>query len=138
MRALGEAITSDPLWQIAAYRKALAFVDVARSDATIIGRSRVYEATSRQLFRAVASIPANIAEGYSRSTGLDRARFFEYALGSSRESLVWYYAGQTMLTEELLRDRAFRIVELRRLLISSVRRERDRRRVPSVPWRENR
>ncbi len=39
----------------------------------------------------VGSIRANIAEGYSRGTGKDRARFYEYALGSARESRDWYF-----------------------------------------------
>jgi 23S rRNA-intervening sequence protein len=96
--SLSQAITSDRLWHVAAYRKALGLVDVALPDATLLGRSRLHEPTSRQLYRAVGSIAANIAEGYSRSSGPDRARFFEYAFGSVRESLVWYYAGRTILT----------------------------------------
>jgi four helix bundle protein len=39
-----------------------------------------------QLYRALGSISANAAEGYSRGTGKDRARFYEYALGSVREN----------------------------------------------------
>ena len=36
-----------------------------------------------QLYSAVGSIEANIADGYSRSSGKDRCRFFEYALSSA-------------------------------------------------------
>ena len=39
-----------------------------------------------QLFRAVGSVHANISEGYSRQSGKDQARFYEYALGSDREA----------------------------------------------------
>jgi four helix bundle protein len=42
-----------------------------------------------QLYRAAESISANLDEGYSRGTGRDRARFYEYALGSARESRDW-------------------------------------------------
>jgi four helix bundle protein len=52
---------------------------------------------SDQLSRALGSISANIAEGYSRGTGKDRARFYEYALGSARESRDWYYKGRHIL-----------------------------------------
>ena len=46
-----------------------------------------------QLYRSLGSIGANLAEGYSRGTGKDRAHFYEYALGSARESRDWYYIG---------------------------------------------
>ena len=35
-----------------------------------------------QLYASVGSIIVHIAEGYSRSSGADRVRFYEYALGS--------------------------------------------------------
>jgi four helix bundle protein len=127
--SLANVITSDRLWHVAAYRKSLRLIDLALSDTTLVSRSRLHEPTSRQLYRAIGSIGANIAEGYSRSTGFDRARFFEYGLGSVRESLVWYYAIRTTLPQETVDDRATRIVELRRLLLTSVNRERRRRRV---------
>jgi hypothetical protein len=38
-----------------------------------------------QLHRSLGSISANLTEGYSRSKGLDRARFLEFALGSARK-----------------------------------------------------
>jgi four helix bundle protein len=43
-----------------------------------------------QVYRAAGSISADLAEGYSRGTGGDRARFYEYALGSAGESQGWY------------------------------------------------
>jgi four helix bundle protein len=128
-RLFARAITSDRLWHVAAYRKSLQLIDLALSDTTLVSRSRLHEPTSRQLYRAIGSIGANIAEGYSRSSGRDRARFFEYGLGSVRESLVWYYAIRTVLTEEAAADRATRIVDLRRLLLASVNRERHRGRI---------
>jgi four helix bundle protein len=100
---------------------------------------RLYEPISRQLFRAVGSIAANMAEGYSRSTGLDRARFLEYALGSVRESLVWYHAAREAVGVAVADDRAARLVELRRLLLTSIANERQRRRVTkrTVPRGDN-
>ena len=128
--SLISGLTSDRLWQVTAFRKAMLLIDDARDDAVHLSCSRLYEPTARQLFRAVGSIAANMAEGYSRSTGLDRARFLEYSLGSVRESLVWYSAARTALGVEAADDRgAARLVELRRLLLTSVTNERQRRRV---------
>ncbi len=84
-------ITKDVLWSVTAYRYALFLSDLCWFDVTKLMRDKRTLDLSDQLYRAVGSISANIAEGYSRSTGKDRARFYEYALGSSRESRDWYY-----------------------------------------------
>jgi four helix bundle protein len=42
-------------------------------------------------------VSANIGEGYSRRSGRDRARFYEYALGSAREARDWYYKARHVL-----------------------------------------
>lgn len=76
--------------------------------------------TENQLIRAIASIAANIAEGYSRGTAADRRRFFEYALGSVRESAVWYQA----LPEVAPPDRLDRLESIRRLLLAMIRNAR--------------
>ena len=60
-------------------------------DATKLMQDKRTLDLSDQLYRALGSISANLAEGYSRGTGKDRARFYEYALGSARESRDWYY-----------------------------------------------
>ena len=52
---------------------------------------------SDQLYEAVGSISANISEGYSRASGKDQARFYEYALGSAREARGWYFNGRYVL-----------------------------------------
>ena len=58
-----------------------------------------------QVVRAAGSISANIAEGWSRGTAKDRARFYEYALGSSRETRDWYYKGRRVLNKEVVNHR---------------------------------
>jgi len=69
------------------------------------------------LYQAVTSISANIAEGYGRQSGRDRARFYEYALGSTREALVRYRAARGKLSEDLVRHRIAVLIELRQLLL---------------------
>jgi four helix bundle protein len=84
-------ITGDPLWRVEAYRLALFAAEVGWHDVTKLIRDQRTRSLSDQLYRALGSVSANIAEGYSRGTGRDRARFYEYALGSARESRDWYY-----------------------------------------------
>jgi four helix bundle protein len=47
-----------------------------------------------QLRRASVSVAANIAEGASRSSGKDQARFFEIAYGSLNEIVTMFYIAE--------------------------------------------
>jgi len=58
-----------------------------------------------QLHRSLGSISANLTEGYSRSKGLDRARYIEISLGSARESRDWYYKSRHVLPAEVIKHR---------------------------------
>ncbi len=69
-----------------------------------------------QLYRAVCSISANIAEGYSRSTGKDRARFLEYSLGSAREARDWYFKSRHTLKEEVVNHRINVLTQIIKML----------------------
>ena len=66
-----------------------------------------------------------------RSSGRDRARIFEYALGSARESIEWYDASGHLLEQELLQDRKEVLSEISRMLLAIIPRERDRTIRPS-------
>ncbi len=77
-----------------------------------------------QLYRSLGSIGTNIAEGYSRSTGRDRARFYEYALGSARESRDWYFKSRHILDETVIRHRLDLLTEVIRLLLTMVPQQR--------------
>jgi four helix bundle protein len=81
---------------------------------------------SPQLYAAVVSIAVNIAEGYSRSSGADRTRFYEYALGSVRESMQWYRACERVIGADCTTNRLDRLEEMRRLLLATIPRERGR------------
>jgi four helix bundle protein len=120
-------LTGDHLWTSQSYRLALFLGDQSWTDATVLLSDRRSRALVDQLLRAVGSITANIAEGYSRSTRPDRARFYEYALGSARESREWYYKVRHVLGESATRDRMELLTRVIRLLIVTVIRERRRR-----------
>ena len=110
-----------------AYRGALFAVDAGWSDARRHGGARVTEAVGAQLYRALGSVPANIAEGYSRSSGADRVRIFEYALGSTRESAVCYLAARHVLGRAIYDCRTTVLGEIRRILLTAIPAERERR-----------
>ena len=79
-------IKADSIWRMTAYRLALLLSDLGWYDTAKLAQERRLVGLADQLYRALGSISANLAGGYSRGTGRDRARFYEYALGSARES----------------------------------------------------
>lgn len=123
------ALRADTLWRTAAYRHALYAVDIAWNDARILDGARITRPIASQLYRALGSISTNIGEGYSRSSGLDRARQFEYALGSTRESTAWYFAAIPVLGRQLFEKREETLSQIRRLLLASIPTERQRSRL---------
>jgi four helix bundle protein len=95
-------------------------------DAVVIRLDPITEEIAGQLYTAVGSIVANLVEGYSRSSGRDRARIFEYALGSGRESIEWYEASRHLLEPEIFDDRMAVLNEIVRMLLAIIPRERKR------------
>ena len=116
----------DPLYRMRAYQLSAELVEKAWIDAEQLKVHRVTERVAAQLYAAVCSINANLGEGYSRSSGRDRARIFEYALGSTRESITWYDASSGVLGPDVVADRVGMLEEIRRLLLATIPRERDR------------
>ncbi len=124
---------ADPLWRMTAYRLALYAVATGWFDAQRLHRVVITRGIAAQLYEALGSIPANIAEGYSRSSGPDRVRFFEYALGSTRESNVWCFAGRPVLGATVVAQRVAILTRIRQLLLAAIPRERSRRVRPRDP-----
>jgi four helix bundle protein len=98
-------ITNDPIWKLEVYRLALFADDIGWSDVLALSKNNLMWGVADQLHRSLGSISANMTEGYSRSKGLDRARFFEFALGSARESRDWYYKSRHVLSDEAVKHR---------------------------------
>ncbi len=117
-------IRADSLWQVKAYRLATFLADLGWPDVTKLMSDRRTMGLADQLYRSLGSIGTDIAEGYSRGTGRDRARFYEYALGSARESRDWYYKGRHVLGETITLRRLDLLAEVIRLLLTMVPQQR--------------
>ena len=117
------AIREDPLWNVEAYRLGLFLSDLSWHDVTKLARDRRTISTADQLFRSAGNISSNIAEGWSRGSPKDRARFFEYALGSARESRDWYFKARRVLKKEVADHRIDLCTGIIRLTITMVARE---------------
>jgi four helix bundle protein len=116
----------DPLQRMRAYRLACELVREAWEDAEKLTHHRTTERVSAQLYAAVGSIVANLGEGYAHSSGKDRARIFEYALGSTRESIAWFRSAEPILGADVVARRVEKLDEIRRMLMAIIPRERNR------------
>lgn len=113
-------IKEDSLWKMKVYQLSLFLADMSWNDILLLNGDGRTKSLSNQLYRAVGSISANIAEGYSMGTGKNRARYYEYSLGSAREARDWYYKGRHILGNEIVEHRFLIITEIIKLLLTMV------------------
>lgn len=125
-QSVPQAIRNDALWRVEAYRLGLYATDIGWQDVTQLGQDRRTQSLADQLYRALGSISANVAEGYSRESDKEKARFYEYAHGSAREARDWYFKARHLLGEEACRERIDRLTQIARLLNVMVRDRRNR------------
>ena len=121
-------ITSDSLWRVEAYRLGLFLSDLAWPDCRKLLRERRTTGIADQLYRAVGKISSNVAEGYSRNSGKERARYYEYAEGSAREARDWYYKSRSVLGPEVTDHRLKLTTSIAKLAARMIVAERRRNR----------
>jgi four helix bundle protein len=119
-RTCHDAVTSDVLWKLDAYRGALFLLHLARGDCRQLGAAR-FDRIVDQLLSAAGSVSANLSEGYSRSTRADRVRFLGYALGSTRECVSWYLAVQGEISDAVIDARLALLARLRAMVLGLTR-----------------
>lgn len=120
LKTVPSEISGDTLWHVEAHRLALFLADVGWQDVCKLMQDRRMQGVADQLYRAVGSIAANLSEGYSRNSGKDRVRFYEYALGSARESRGWFYKSRHVLGAEVTDHRIRFCTQIIRLLLTMV------------------
>jgi len=98
-------IINDPIWKLEVYRLALFADDIGSEDILRLSKEKLMFSVADQLHHSLGSISANLTDGYSRSKGLDRARYIEISLGSARESRDWYYKSRHVLPAEVIKHR---------------------------------
>ena len=117
-------ITNDPIWKLEVYQLALFAADIGWEDVLRLSSEKLRFSIADQLHRSLDSISANLTEGYSRSKGLDRARFFEYSLGSARESRDWYYKSRHVLPEDVVKHRMELLTHIISMLVPMISHQR--------------
>ena len=117
-------IKRDSVWKSKAYRLALFAADLSWHDSTKLVEDKRTISPADQLFRSTGAISADIEESYSRGTGRDRARFYEYGLGSAREARGWYNKGRHVLGESVVAHRIGLLAEVTKLLLTMIPNQR--------------
>ena len=131
MVAVPAVLRRDRLWRLAAYRLArFASIRAWAATSQLASDPRMWKVT-RQLYGALGSVCANLADAHGRDSPADRARVYEYALCSARESREWYLHAMPLLGEqETMSELAVldEIVALLAVYVSDQRRLAKRRR----------
>ena len=109
-------ITEDPLWRLDVYRLSLFIADIGWEDVVLLNKNNLTRDAADQIIRSLNSISANIAEGYSRSTGKDRARYFEYSLGEAREARDRYFKVRRVLKPDVVLHRIRILTQIVKIL----------------------
>lgn len=125
-KTISQHIRADSLWKMKSYRLATLLGDLAWHDVSKLSMNHRMLRLADQLYAAVGSIGANLAEGYSMGTGKNRARYYEYALGSARESRDWHNKARHVLDSSIFEHRMQVITEILRLLLTMVPQQRER------------
>ena len=126
MTTVPDEITQDPLWGLEVYRLAMFVADIGWEDVVLLDKNKITRDAADQIHRSLDSISANIAEGYSRSTGKDRARYFEYSLGEAREARDRYFKARRALKQEVVLHRIKLLTQIVKILTAFVPAQRKR------------
>lgn len=116
-------IREDSVWNLKVYRASLYLSDLCWEDVNYILDKKFFSLAD-QLYRSTASVSANITEGYSRNSHKEKARFYEIALGSARESKDWYYKSRHILGEEKSQNRIHILSAISKLLLTMINEKR--------------
>ena len=107
-----------------AYRLALFATEVGWHDVSELLKDKRTLGIADQLYRSLGSVSANLAEGYSHHTGKARAQYYQYALGSARESRDWYYKAHHVLKDDVVAHRISFLTQIIKLLLVMVPQQR--------------
>ena len=124
LSAVPVEIKEDTLWRMEVYRLSLFAADLAWPDVTKLIQDKRTIGLSDQLYRSAGAVSSDIAEGYSRRSGKDQARYYEYALGSAREARNWHYQSRRILSEKVISHRIRLWTHIIRLLLTIIPAER--------------
>lgn len=124
-------IKEDAVWSLKVYRISLFIADLGWIDIKSIIHQKLFS-LSDQLYRSTGSISANITEGYSRRSHKEQARFYEIALGSTREAKDWYFKSRHILGTTVSNHRIKVLTHIAKLLLTMINERRESHKVQDI------
>lgn len=76
--------------ELTVWQKAIELFERCVKDTEIFPKTETAKVIMNQVLRSVASVSANIAEGYGRRKGKEYEHYLYISRGSTNESLDWY------------------------------------------------
>lgn len=119
--------TRDTRWRMPAYRFGVWMSHLVKQDFEVLYAVRASRNTAEQLLRSVESISSNLAEGYARSTGRERARYYDMAAATAHEARDWYFKARDVLGDAVVEQRLMVLDRIIRILTVVIPRERERK-----------
>ena len=120
-------LTRSPIWRTPAYRYGAWLAALATEDMRPLWRHAESRNIAHQLTRAADGISSTLAEGYGRTTGPERARYYDYAASSARETCDWYLKARPYLSADVVEARLDLVDRIIRILsVATPRERRDR------------
>src|SRR4029079_18501379 len=126
MKNVPPSMREDPIWRLPAYRYSLYLGDQLQAAAEQMRRVQTRR-TVDQLLDAAHSSSANIAEGYTPSSGPEHAKFFEYANSSARETREWRFKVRHAFDPTTASAYIDLVTRIMRILTAVIPRERAKR-----------
>jgi len=107
---------------LAVWQRAHSLFLSCTSDVDRFPRTTSARVIAEQLLKAVASISANISEGWGRHKGKEFIHFLIVARGSAQEAENWYLKARDLgfLPEETVQERIRVLAEIVRMLNSLI------------------
>ena len=124
LKTVPPEITQDLLWNLDVYRLGLFVAEIGWEDVVLLNKNSLTRDAADQIIRSLGSTSANIAEGYSRSIGKDRARYFEYALGEAREARDRYFKARRVIKQDVVLHRIKLLTQIVKMLNALVSTQR--------------
>ncbi len=113
-----------PIWRTPASRFSVWLADLAKEDVAPLWRNPETRSIADQLSRSANAISATLAEGYGRTTGPERARYYDFAASSAREACDGYFKARHSLPESVVEARLELLDRIIRILSVAIPRER--------------
>lgn len=117
-------LRESPLWKVRVYQIGTCIARLAAQDAAALETHPRFADTVAQLVKSAGSVPATVAEGYSRQSRRERIKYYEYALGSAREATTWYSNAGDSLPADVVDHRLTLLARACQLLLKMIQNER--------------